>query len=361
MGSGDDGCLAGVLRDMKEYTEKTEADQGFFNPSIPPFLFNDGGSGRVEETGMSPILDDGDINATIGENVRGWNMKIIEYPGTGEKEVRYYTHGYSGANRDRDWDTERNEDLTPDEREKLDKRNVRRSVRRTKQKIYQLARANHWGLFGTMTFDPEKVDRKDYDACRKKVRNQFTKMRRHYPDLKYLALPEQDKKGGYHWHALISGLPRSALTDSGRVDSGGKTIYNIDKYTVGWTTATEVGDSAKAANYICKYITKELHENNRGRHRYMRSDGLDEPIEHNVLMSEADQHAYYFEHLEDMQHVNDVRIEHGDYHERIIYAQYRKLTAEEKQEMKNRDMERVKKRIREERAEILCGIERRAP
>lgn len=350
---------------MKDYTDITGADQGLFNPLIPPFSFNGDGSGNPENLGRVSLLDDGDTTGTI-RNIGGaaggaYNTKLTIYPGTGETEVVYYREGYSGAHSDSDWSTERNEDIPPTEREKRDERNRRRSLRRTKEKIKGLALSNKWDWFVTFTLDKENVDRTDYDACRKKVRNQLRKMRRHYPELKYLANPEKHKKKGFHWHALVSGIPDSALTDSGVV-KGGRKVYNIDKYTMGFTTATRIeeGDTGRASNYITKYITKELMQVTKGRHRYMRSEGLQEPIVVKRLLSDVDQRAYYFEHAKDMQYVNDVHLDHGDYHERIVYAHYQKLTEEEKKQKQQREIERMKERIRKD-PWILRGIERRAP
>lgn len=294
------------------------------------------------EPGTCPLLDDGDTYETIGRNQGGWNVKVIEYPGTGEKEIRYYQHGYTGAQGDREWETVREEDLPPEEREKRDRRNLRRAQRRAKNKIYQLGRANSWEWFVTLTLNPEKVDRYDYDACARKVRNQLIKMRRHYPEMESLVIAERHKDGAYHFHGLFFGIPDEAFTDSGVTTRSGKTVYNLGKYTMGFTTATRVEDSARAANYLAKYITKELLAATPGRKRYWRSDGLQEPVERNILMTGEQQRAYYWGHLEEMQDVKDVRVKHGDFEERIIYAQYRTLTEGEKERQRMKDRERVK-------------------
>ena len=49
--------------------------------------------------------------------------------------------------------------------EKQHERSVSVSMKRAKQKIYDLSRANEWEYFVTLTFDPNKVHRYDYTDC----------------------------------------------------------------------------------------------------------------------------------------------------------------------------------------------------
>lgn len=155
---------------------------------------------------------------------------------------------------------------------------VKRSVRRTVNMIYDYSRSNAWQWFLTLTLDPEKVNRFDYQACCKKLKNWIDNMRRSCPDMKYLIVPEQHKDGAWHFHALFADCDGLGFVDSGHRDSKGRTIWNVGKYRLGFSTATQITDLKKTASYICKYITKELCIATQGRKRYWVSHNLDTPI-----------------------------------------------------------------------------------
>lgn len=170
-------------------------------------------------------------------------------------------------------------------------RSSNESYRRTKQAIYSHARANSWQWFVTYTFDPEKVDSTDYDKAYKSISNHLKNIRKRYcPDMKYIVVPELHSDGlKYHFHALMSNVDALTFTDS-KKRSKGKIIYNIDNYTMGWSTAIKIGDgeSARTANYISKYITKALTCFTKNRQRYLVSKNLRKPIITNHYLSQQD-------------------------------------------------------------------------
>lgn len=47
-------------------------------------------------------------------------------------------------------------------------RSIRSSRARTIQEIYEITRANTWSYFLTITYNPQYIDRTDYDAITKK-------------------------------------------------------------------------------------------------------------------------------------------------------------------------------------------------
>jgi len=149
------------------------------------------------------------------------------------------------------------------------------SYSRTKNMIYYLARSNIWTHFVTLTFSPAFVDRYDYDACAKKLKNWLDVLRRSCGvDLKYLLVPELHKDGAIHFHGLFSGLPELQLVDSGHTYNGRK-VYNWQTYKWGWSTVTVIDDSNKASGYLTKYVTKDLLAVSEGRKRYWASRNLD--------------------------------------------------------------------------------------
>lgn len=166
------------------------------------------------------------------------------------------------------------------------------SVNRSIQTIYKYAQANSWEYFVTLTFARDAgVDVYNYSDCVKKLTKWLNNQRRKCPDLKYLFVPEMHKDGAFHFHGLIANCDGLTFSDSGRVAIGNKaykrtkenqhfpTIYNMDNWKYGWSTATAVVSSCKSASYICKYITKDLIQGIGKRRRFYPSNNLDLPEE----------------------------------------------------------------------------------
>jgi hypothetical protein len=153
------------------------------------------------------------------------------------------------------------------------------SARRSKNMIYDYARANIWEWFVTITFDPKKVDSLNYDVCTKKLSQWLKNIRkRHCRDMKYLFVPELHKSGRYHFHGIISDCEGLEFTDSNHKTNDGEVIYNIGKYKLGFTTATKVKDTQKVSMYIAKYVTKDLTSTIKGKRRYWQSKNCKKPV-----------------------------------------------------------------------------------
>ncbi|MCM1181666.1 MAG: hypothetical protein NC347_15545 [Clostridium sp.] len=185
-------------------------------------------------------------------------------------------------------------------------RSATNSLNRTKNEIYKYSRQCAWEYFITLTFDGAKTDRYDFDACMKKSRKWFEHQRERFaPDLKFLYVPEEHKKGGWHVHGLVADVGNMSFVDSGRVSVGGKAclrdssncncpvIYNLAGWNFGFSTATKVTDYRRVSTYITKYISKELVAKTPYRHRYFRSRNIPEPEESNYIVDfEADGKSY---------------------------------------------------------------------
>ena len=172
------------------------------------------------------------------------------------------------------------------------KRSEQVSINRSIQTIYKYAQANRWEYFVTLTFKRDAdVNVYDYSDCVKKLTKWLNNQRRKCPNLKYLFVPEMHKDGAFHFHGLIANCNGLTYTDSGRVAIGNKaykrtkenqhfpTIYNLDNWKYGFSTATAVVSSCKSASYICKYITKDLIQGIGKRRRFYPSNNLDLPEE----------------------------------------------------------------------------------
>lgn len=143
--------------------------------------------------------------------------------------------------------------------------------------VYDLARSNDFNWFITLTFDKRKVNRYDYDECSMAIRL-FTK-RLYKLGCKWLIVPEQHEKGGYHFHGEVQGdLP---LTPSGKTcynEAAGQQvpIYNLTNYEYGFTTVTKIYDQRRTSSYIAKYLTKKIAVP-KGRKCYWASKSLARP------------------------------------------------------------------------------------
>ena len=171
---------------------------------------------------------------------------------------------------------------------------LQRSMRRARAKVRRIALANEFKWFVTLTLDPEKVDSKD-GAAVVKVLNAWCSNAVQRYGLRYILVPERHKKGGIHFHGFFSdsleavdsgtmkppggGKPRKPRSAAQRADwlrNGGQVVYNLPRWTWGFTTAMELyGEYPAAVAYVCKYIGKE-GEKPAGRWYYSGGD-LREP------------------------------------------------------------------------------------
>lgn len=169
-----------------------------------------------------------------------------------------------------------------------------RSMRRARAKLRRLALANDFKWFVTLTIDPAKVDSHDGAAVVKKLNAWCSNaVQRH--GLRYILVPERHKKGGIHFHGFFSDSlevvdsgtmkppgggkpckPRSAAKRAEWLAAGGKVVYNLPGWSLGFTTAIQLyGEYPAAVAYVCKYIGKD-GEKPAGRWYYSGGD-LREP------------------------------------------------------------------------------------
>jgi hypothetical protein len=140
------------------------------------------------------------------------------------------------------------------------------SMRRAKEKAFDIAMLNEFDWFITWTLNKEKLDREDPKEIIKKL-SKFLNNMQQRKNLKYLIVPEYhlDEKG-IHMHGLISGdlklekainpHTKEFLTYIGKERE--TLIYNMLDWKYGWSTVIELDKNiARTSNYILKYITKQ--------------------------------------------------------------------------------------------------------
>lgn len=187
---------------------------------------------------------------------------------------------------------------------------IERSMRRARSKLRRLALANEFKWFVTLTIDPAKVDSCDGAAVVKKL-NAWASNAVQRQGLKYILVPERHKKGGIHFHGFFNDAfpvvdsgtirvpwakqprkPRSAAQRAEWLAQGGRIVYNLPGWTLGFTTAMELyGEYPAAVGYVCKYIGKD---GTKPAGRWYYSGGaLVEPSVEYVDISPADLRAEY--------------------------------------------------------------------
>lgn len=225
-----------------------------------------------------------------------YNLKVKDY-GNGQVQTRIYSHLVYTGKKQKSEREKPETDVNPfDGQECIEiddwdrflnqhERSVVSSLKRAKNKIYDLSRANEWEYFITLTFSPERVDRYDYSDCTKKLSKWLNHMQTDCNGtLKYLVVPERHKDGAYHFHGLIADCEGLDILPSGHYDKTGKAIYNLGKYKFGFTTATRVEVNAAVTKYITKYTTKDLMEHTKNKKKYWCSRNLKKPQEFTCFM-----------------------------------------------------------------------------
>ena len=172
------------------------------------------------------------------------------------------------------------------------------SVSRTKRVVLELALANDWDYFITMTLDQKKVDRFDLDAWHSKFKEWLKYRRKKYGwNIQYLLVPEQHGDGAWHCHGLIRGVlpldlvPFSNLDKAGYRTENGKRLKKklresdyLDwpeyRYSFGFVSLGMLQSKEAASFYVTKYITKDLARcvSTCGKHMYWASKGLNRPV-----------------------------------------------------------------------------------
>lgn len=150
-----------------------------------------------------------------------------------------------------------------------------RSMRRAAARLRDVALCNPFRYFVTLTLDPAKIDRHDMLAVTK-ILNRWADNRVRRKGLLYVLVPERHKDGAIHLHGFFNDAlplvdsgtvsvpgskaprkPRSAKQRADWLAAGGKIVYNIPDWSLGFSTALELdGDYHAAVGYVCKYVRK---------------------------------------------------------------------------------------------------------
>jgi hypothetical protein len=156
---------------------------------------------------------------------------------------------------------------------------IRASLSRSRNKIELMLRSNLWEWFITGTFSPSKVaNRYDYAQLVRLVGVKMNNLRRRCPGLEYLIVFESHPtSGAWHWHGLLRNTDGLSFSFAKLDNRSGREIFNWSDWTYGFSTASRVGDSAKAETYLLKYITAQ-NDVPKFKRRFLASRGIDRSV-----------------------------------------------------------------------------------
>lgn len=168
-------------------------------------------------------------------------------------------------------------------------------AQKIRRKIRYYCQSNDFDLFWTLTFDDEKVDSRDYPYAKQRLRAWLKYQRETYGKFDYIFVAELHKSGRIHFHGITKGfnppLAEARNPKTNRlIKKGGLQIYNAPTWKNGFSTVSHIQDRAKTANYISKYITKDLMAIPTGykQPRYFVSRGLKQPEVDFLNLSDQD-------------------------------------------------------------------------
>lgn len=132
------------------------------------------------------------------------------------------------------------------------------SIRRAKEKIFDIAMCNDFEYFITWTLNNDMIDRYDAQLVAQKLKK-FLNNLVVRKEVRYLVVPELHRDGAIHMHGLIAGQLR--MVDSGRKLPDGRTIFNMPEWKLGFSTAIPLdSQKGRVSGYITKYVQKDFQK-----------------------------------------------------------------------------------------------------
>lgn len=172
-----------------------------------------------------------------------------------------------------------------------------RSIIRSKLECQRLAKANikDWETFITLTFADNVTD---LNIANKRFKYFIDKVRRVKKDLKYLCIPEFQKRGATHYHLLTNISVKDNKLVYSQVDN--KKFKHVKYWNDGFTSIeTFKGDVKKIIGYISKYMTKDIDNRLFNKHRYFYSKNLVAPKENHIDKDNEKEFDFYKKIIQD--------------------------------------------------------------
>jgi len=147
------------------------------------------------------------------------------------------------------------------------------SLRRARRNFIRIARSNLTGTdkpaFLTLTFAANV----DLDTAAPLFNVFAKKLSYHFPGIRYLAVPEFQKRGAVHYHCLVWGIPQKTIL----YERYSREIAGI--WNHGFIDVLQTDGSQKLAAYMAKYLLKAMQDSRLvGRRVYNASRNILRPI-----------------------------------------------------------------------------------
>jgi len=140
------------------------------------------------------------------------------------------------------------------------------NVLKTKSRFKRLVRSNSdLTKFITLTF---AVNHQDLTYCNRYFNNFIKRLSRLYPNFKYIAVPEFQKRGAVHYH-LLCNIPTFVRNE-----------YLRDVWGAGFVNIRNLRKSGinRIDLYMVKYLTKDIDSRLFGRRKFLYSLNLSRPL-----------------------------------------------------------------------------------
>ena len=195
-----------------------------------------------------------------------------------------------------------------------------KNINRSKLKCQRLAKcnSNDWHTFITLTF---KENIKDIVFANNEFEKFITKVKRVFKDLKYICVPEFQKRGAVHYHLLTNiSIDNNKLIYK-QVDNN--KFLHIKYWNNGFNKVDNVsGDIKKIIGYISKYMTKDIDNRLFGKHRYLDSQNLQKPCISYLDLSNLKHLDFYKRILKNKELIYQNEYENSYNNDLILFEEY---------------------------------------
>lgn len=152
---------------------------------------------------------------------------------------------------------------------KKNSNSIEASLSRTKRNIKDIAFANDFEYFVTLTINSGLCNRYILEECQNHLKKILKYYKRKNNNFIYLLITEKHKDGAFHFHGLMGGINKADIT----INNNGYYDFKIFTEKMGFCSISKIRSKEKCYNYIMKYITKDCIRNEHNQ-IYISSRGL---------------------------------------------------------------------------------------
>lgn len=167
------------------------------------------------------------------------------------------------------------------------KEKQRISTSRIKSKIRDYALMNDFEFFFTQTIN-NNYNRYDLEEFKTLILKKFKAYKRINKNFIYLIIFEKHKDCAFHLHGLIGGVGVDLHKNSNGYDT--LEFFN----DIGFNSISNIKDKSRIANYILKYISKDITKTSTG-YSYFHSKGLKLPVIEETFIDDFSHLELFFE------------------------------------------------------------------